>query len=139
MMSRSYTKLIKLKTFNDRFEYLKLGGIIGKETFGFDRYLNQMLYSSTKWKKIRDSIIIRDNACDLAIEDRSIISKILIHHINPITVKDVELDRDILYDDDNLISTSMLTHNSIHFGDKLTTINLSMERKANDTCPWRYK
>lgn len=138
-MSRSYNKLIKLKTFIERYEYLKIRGIVGEETFGFDRYLNQILYSSNKWKKTRDSIIIRDNACDLAMDNYSITSRILIHHINPITVKDVELDRDILYDHDNLVCTSMLTHNSIHFGDKLTTINLSIDRKPNDTCPWHCK
>lgn len=136
-MIRTYSGLLRLDTFEERYEYLKMGGIIGESTFGFDRYLNQLLYTSGPWKKIRDKIIIRDKACDLGMEDYEIRSKILVHHINPITPEDVELDRDIIYDPENLICTSLNTHNAIHFGDESLLPKLPVDRRRNDTCPWR--
>jgi hypothetical protein len=137
MMTRCYSELKRLKTFEERYRYLKLGGVVGEITFGFDRYLNQMIYTSSKWKKTRDSIIIRDNACDLGIEGREINSKIFIHHMNPITAEDVELERELMYDPENLICVSMFTHNAIHFGDESQLQKLPIERQRNDTCPWR--
>lgn len=152
-MIRHYRDLTRLKTFEERYEYLRLSNIVGQATFGFDRYLNQMLYTSSKWKRTRDNIIIRDNACDLGVEGYEIgdnllygiTSKdkpkvrvsIIIHHMNPITVDDVEEDRDILYDPEFLISTTLNTHNAIHFGDKSLLYKLPIDRKRNDTCPWK--
>lgn len=134
---KCYRKLIRLKTFEERYDYLKIGGIVGRETFGYDRYLNQLLYTSGPWKKTRDNIIIRDNACDLSMEDYHIRGSILVHHINPITAEDIELDRDIVYDPENLISTSLNTHNAIHYGDESLLPKLPVQRRRNDTCPWK--
>jgi hypothetical protein len=138
MKIRCYRELQKLKTFNERFEYLKLYGVVGESTFGFDRYLNQLFYTSKRWRKTRDDIIIRDNACDLGIEGYEIHNGILIHHMNPITIEDVESDRDILYDPEFLICTSKSsTHNAIHFGDESLLPKPPIERRRNDTCPWK--
>lgn len=135
---RCYRELQRLKTFKERFEYLKLYGIVGESTFGFDRYLNQLFYNSKRWKRSRDDIIIRDNGCDLGIEGYEIHNGILIHHMNPVTVEDVELDRDILYDPEFLICTSRnTTHNAIHFGDESLLPKPLLERRRNDTCPWK--
>jgi hypothetical protein len=136
---RSYHEIQKIKTFEERFRYLKLKGVVGESTFGFDRYLNQLLYNKPRWKGTRDKVIIRDNAYDLGMEDYEIKSFILIHHMNPITVEDIELGRDIVYDPEFLICTSKLTHNAIHFGDESLLPKLPVERKPNDTCPWRQK
>lgn len=136
-MIRTYSELIKIPTFLDRFRYLQLGGQVGVETFGYDRYLNQMLYRTTEWKRFRNEIIIRDNGCDLACEGYEIVGKILIHHINPISVEDVLL-RDLkVFDPENVISTTLNTHNAIHYGDESLLITEPIERKPNDTCPWR--
>ena len=135
-MIRNYTKLSKLKTFEDRYEYLRLNGTVGESTFGYDRYLNQILYGSRRWKKSRDEVIIRDEGCDLGIEDRAIHDKILVHHMNPITIEDVEMERDIVFDPEYLISTSHNTHNAIHYGDGSKLCKLPIERRKNDTCPW---
>lgn len=138
MMSiRNYTDLMKLKTFKERFLYLKLGGLVGNETFGFERYLNQVFYRSYRWKKVRDSIIIRDYGCDLGIEGREIYDKIIIHHMNPISSEDIEIESDLLLDPEFLISTSHLTHNAIHYGDEKFLFDGFTERFQNDTCPWR--
>lgn len=134
---RSYSELISIPTFEERFEYLRLDGRVGAETFGFDRYLNQKLYRSQKWKRIRDSIIIRDNGCDLACEGYEIHGKIIIHHINPITVEDIINENSIVFDPENLISTTHSTHNAIHYGDESLLITGPIERRANDTCPWK--
>lgn len=136
-MIRTYRELLKLKTFMERYEYLRLGSTIGESTFGFDRYLNQLLYNSKRWKKTRDDIIIRDNGCDLGLEDYEIHSRIIVHHMNPITIDDVEFDRDILYDPEGLICTSNNTHNAVHFGDESLLPKPLVERRPNDTCPWR--
>lgn len=135
-MIRTYSELIKLKTFEERYEYLRLGGSVGRSTFGFDRYLNQMLYTSSRWRSLRDHIIIRDNACDLGIKDREILSKIIIHHMNPITPDDIRYARDHVFDPEFLISTSNNTHNAIHFGDESLLYILPPERKPGDTSLW---
>jgi hypothetical protein len=137
MITRCYKELKRLTTFNDRYRYLKLSGVVGETTFGFDRYLNQLLYTSRRWKKIRDDIIIRDSACDLGMDGFEINDVILVHHINPITVEDIELERNIVYDPEFLICTSKLTHNAIHFGDESLLPKLPVQRRPNDTCPWR--
>lgn len=136
MMIRTYDELIKLKTFEERYEYLRLGGSVGRSTFGFDRYLNQMLYTSSRWRSLRDHIIIRDNACDLGIKDREILSKIIIHHMNPITPDDIRYARDHVFDPELLISTSSNTHNAIHFGDDSLLYRLPPERRPGDTSLW---
>lgn len=134
---RSYSELIALPTFEERFEYLKLNGRVGKDTFGFDRYLNQTFYRSSKWKSIRDQVIIRDNGCDLGIYGYDITGRILIHHMNPITMDDIEKESDFLLDPEYLICTTHNTHNAIHYGNDNLTIKLPMERTPNDTCPWK--
>ena len=135
---RTYSDLIKLPTFEERFEYLRLNGSVGKETFGFDRYLNQNFYKSSEWKRIRDSVIIRDNGCDLGMIDREIFGRILIHHMNPISVEDIHNCSDILMNPEYLISTTHNTHNAIHYGDSSLLIVDPIERTKNDTCPWRH-
>lgn len=136
-MIRTYTELIKFKTFEDRFRYLNLRGEVGAETFGHARYLNQMLYTSRRWRSIRDKIIIRDEGCDLGIIDRLIFDQVVVHHMNPITMEDIEDETDIVFDLEYLICTTPRTHNAIHFGDESILIQLPEERKKNDTIPWR--
>lgn len=136
-MFKSYRELRRLITFEERFEYLKLCGIVGRSTFGFERYLNQVLYRSRDWKLSRNEVIIRDDGCDLGIKDREIFGQLLIHHINPITIDDIERGADCVFDPDNLITTVLNTHNAIHYGDKSLLISLPKERTRNDTCPWR--
>lgn len=137
MRIKTYSELITLPTFEERFEYLQLKGIVGQETFGFDRYLNQILYNSKEWKHLRNEIIVRDNGCDLALEGFEIHGRILIHHINPITIDDVIKRREIVFDPENLICVTHNTHNAIHYGDKSLLITGPIERRANDTCPWK--
>lgn len=137
MRIKTYSELITFSTFEDRFEYLQLKGIVGQETFGFDRYLNQILYNSKEWKHLRNKIIVRDNGCDLALEGFEIYGRILIHHINPITIDDVIKRRGIVFDPENLICVTHNTHNAIHYGDKSLLITGPIERRANDTCPWK--
>lgn len=135
---RTYSELIKLPTFEERFEYLRLSAIVGDPTFGYERFLNQVFYRSPEWKRIRNEVIRRDNGCDLAIEDRSIIDRIEIHHITPITSDDIENNGDLLYDLNNLICTSPNTHKAIHYGDmSLITRSEPIVRRPNDTCPWK--
>ena len=136
-MNRTYLQLIEFETFEERFEYLRLDGFVGAETFGSSRQLNQVLYQSYEWKKIRDMIILRDNGCDLGIEGRDIFEHAYIHHLNPITKKQI-LDRDpILFDPNNLITVSYQTHQAIHYGDKSILLLDPIERFANDVAPWR--
>lgn len=138
-MSKSYSELCTLKTFAERFQYLKLSGRIGEETFGSDRYLNQAFYRSKEWLTVRRRIIIRDNACDLGVEGFNISDQsfLIIHHINPITVQDI-LDRDFkVFDPENLITVSKTTHNALHYGDDKQLIMEINERRPNDTCPWK--
>lgn len=135
---RTYSELIALPTFEERYEYLRLNGRVGVDTFGFDRYLNQQLYQrSPKWRKARNTVIIRDNGCDLGVEGFEIFGKITVHHINPITMEDILYDRDWIYDPEFLICTSHNTHNAIHYGDKNLLITGPVERTTNDTCPWK--
>lgn len=134
---KTYNELLKFNTFKDRFNYLKLGGKVGEDTFGFNRYLNQLFYTSSEWKRLRDSIIIRDRGCDLGIEGYEIGSGILIHHIEPITIIDIKNRDAKLLDPNNLICVSKRTHNAIHFGDESILYEDSFERFPNDTSPWR--
>lgn len=134
---RSYSELVKLPRFIDRYRYLKLNGTIGDKTFGYDRYLNQILYQSTEWRRFRRNIVIRDNGCDLATPGHEIQGKILIHHINPIILRDIEQRDTKVFDPENVISTSLLTHNAIHYGDESILITEPIERRPNDTCPWK--
>lgn len=138
MMSiKTYSELITLPTFEERYRYLKLGGKIGVETFGYDRYLNQILYNSPEWKRFRDKMIIRDNGCDLALEGFEIHGMILLHHINPISVEDVLRRDPKIFDPENVVSTILNTHNAIHYGDESLLMLAPKPRVANDTCPWR--
>lgn len=134
---KSYSTVILLPTLEERFNHLKLSGKVGAETFGYDRYLNQILYHDPEWRRIRNDVIIRDNGCDLGVEDYEIKGRILVHHINPITIDDVKLRRYCVFDLDNLICTSHDTHNAIHYGDVNLLPKNPIERKPNDTCPWR--
>lgn len=129
--------MIQLEKFLDRYEYLKLDGIIGEETFGYDRYINQKLYRSKEWRDIRHKVIVRDEGCDLAHSDFPIHGKIIIHHINPITIEDINNSNPIVFDLDNLICVTMNTHNAIHYGDQELLPQDPVERTAFDTCPWR--
>lgn len=140
MNIRTYSELITFPTFEERFQYLNLDGVVGKDTFGYDRYINQQLYHrSRKWKKARDKVIIRDNGCDLGIEGREIYGKIIVHHMNPITMEDILNDRDWIYDPEFLICTTHVTHNAIHYGDEHLLITAPVERSPNDTCPWKQR
>ena len=137
MIIKTYSELIQFPTFIERYRYLKIGGRVGEDTFGHDRYLNQALYSSYEWKRFRREIILRDNGCDLGCEDRELYEKILIHHINPITIEDVIRRDPKIFDPENVISTSHITHNAIHYGDESLLFTELIERRPNDTCPWR--
>lgn len=136
---RRYSELIKLSTFEERFEYLKLSGSVGEDTFGFDRYLNQAFYKSREWKKIRDEVIIRDNACDLAMPGHEIYKYVLIHHMNPISKMDILDATDILLNPEYLISVTRDTHNAIHYGDKTLLQSEPIFRTQYDTCPWKRR
>ena len=138
MSIRTYSELITIPTFKERFEYLQLKGSVGKDTFGYDRHLNQVLYRSPEWKRLRNQIIIRDCGCDLACEGYDIHSKVLIHHLNPITVEDVLARSRKVFDPDNLVCVSHNTHNAIHYGDVDLLITGPIIRTKNDTCPWRH-
>lgn len=134
-----YSELITLPTFEERFRYLKLDGVVGEETFGFDRYLNQIFYQSYEWRKIRDLVIIRDNGCDLGIEGREIRDKILIHHMNPISKSDILNRSEFLLNPEYLICTYKNTHDAIHYGDESILYQEPIERTKYDTCPWRKR
>lgn len=136
---KTYSELIKFVTFNERFRYLKLDGSVGQETFGFDRYLNQSFYRRTEWKNVRNYVIMRDNACDLGIEEREIPNgvKIYIHHMNPITIEDIKNKADWILDPEFLITVTKRTHNAIHYSDESILYEEPIIRIKNDTCPWR--
>lgn len=137
-MFRTYTELSKLKTFEERFEYLRLDGQVGKETFGFDRIFNQIFYRSVEWKRVRDQVIIRDCGCDLGVLGHEIYGqRILIHHMNPISLEDLERRTEILMNPEYLVTTIHNTHQAIHYGDEDLLIKLPRERTKNDTCPWK--
>ena len=134
---RTYSELIRLPTFEERFRYLKLDGLVGKDTFGFDRYLNQEFYRSKEWKEVRDFVIVRDNGCDLGMDGYDIVGRIYIHHMNPITVNDIVYSSDFLLNPDYLICVSHNTHNAVHYGDEDLLVTAPVERRKNDTCPWK--
>lgn len=137
-MMRSYSELIKLPTFEERFNYLRLDGEIGEETFGFDRYMNQSFYRCGEWKRVRDQVIVRDNGCDLGIPDRQLYDNIIIHHMNPVTREDLINKSHLLMDPEYLICVSKNTHNAIHYGDESLLVSTKIiERRPNDTCPWK--
>ena len=137
MTIKNYEDLIKIKKFEDLFEYLKVPGLVGDFTFGGHRYLNQQLYRSPEWKKVRMETILRDNGCDLAHPDHPIYGKVFIHHIEPITYNDI-LNRDSkIFDLENLVCVTFETHNALHYGDASLLQKEFMERTKNDTCPWR--
>jgi len=138
MNSKSYSELITIPTYEERLAYLLLYGSVAQDTFGFQRYLNQVLYNSPEWKRIRRQVILRDAACDLACDGYEIPNRALIHHINPITIDDIRLQRPIVFDLDNLITTTLNTHEIIHYGSLQDINNLRMvERTPNDTTLWR--
>ena len=138
MTTRCYSEIKKLKTFEERFNYLKLGSRVGDVTFGYDRLFNQALYSSPMWKTARRDVIVRDNGCDLGIEDRIITGRVIVHHINPISLEDIEKKNPELFNPEYLICVSHDTHNAIHYGDEHLIIKTELkERSPNDTCPWK--
>lgn len=136
-MIKTYSEMTKFRAFESRYNYLRLGGVVGRSTFGYDRYLNQLLYNSRRWKRVRDEVIIRDNGCDLGIEDFEIKDKIIVHHMNPITIEDIETERDVIFNPEFLICTSSNTHNAIHYSDSSLLPTMPIERTRNDTCPWK--
>lgn len=136
---RTYTELMSLSTFEERYRYLKLNGRVGEDTFGFDRYINQLFYKSRDlWLPVRDQIIIRDNGCDLGIEDREIRGqRILVHHMNPIAKEDILNHTEYLLNPEYLICTTKNTHDAIHYGNEDLLLVVPQERSRNDTCPWK--
>ena len=138
MSIRTYSELIILPTFEERFKYLQLNGRVGDSTFGFDRYINQNFYRSAEWKRIRDLVIMRDNGCDLALEGYEIYGRILIHHMNPITISDIKFSTEYLMNPEYLICVTHNTHNAIHYGDEKQIITGPIVRTKNDTCPWKH-
>ena len=137
MKIRSYSELLTMPTFEERFEYLKVDGVVGQKTFGYDRYANQILYTSGEWRHLRRTIIIRDDGNDLACEGFEIRGIIFLHHMNPISLDDILERRPIVFDPENLIITSLNTHNAIHYSNAKILPLGPIERKPNDTCPWR--
>lgn len=139
MRIRSYTELSSLKTFEERYNYLRLNGRVGADTFGFDRIFNQRFYqNSIEWKRIRNHVIVRDNGCDLGVEGYEITGqRIIIHHMNPITLEDIRKGSEFLLDPEYLITTVHSTHNAIHYGDERLLAKTPIERSRNDTCPWK--
>lgn len=135
---KTYSELITLPTFKERYEYLRLGGTVGEDTFGFDRYLNQAFYKSKEWLDLRDYIVTRDNGRDLGVEGYEIYGRILIHHMNPIEKIDIIQRTDFLLNPEYLISTRKKTHDAIHYGDYNALIEPTITRTKNDTCPWRH-
>lgn len=133
---RSYRELSRIPTFEERYRYLRLQGRVGMDTFGHDRYMNQILYASAEWKRFRREILIRDEGCDLGIPDRVIQGKVLIHHINPLTVEDLEKRSYAIFDPDNVICVSHMTHQAIHYGDEALLPKDPIERRPGDHCPW---
>lgn len=139
MSIKTYSELKTFNSFEDRFNYLKLDGSIGIETFGFDRIFNQRFYTSKEWKDVRDFVIVRDNGCDLGVEGFDIYGqRIIIHHLNPIALEDIDRRTDFLLNPEYLITTTHQTHNAIHYGDENLLVKSPIERSKNDTCPWRH-
>ena len=136
-MIRTYSELVRHRTFEERFKYLSLKGEVGFETFGFDRYLNQKFYRSHEWKQIRDFVIVRDSGCDLGIEGREIQSHIVVHHMNPLSISDITDSTDYLLNPEFLICVSNNTHQAIHYGSEESLVTEPKIRTPNDTCPWK--
>lgn len=134
---RTYSELIALPTFEERYDYLRLGGKVGEETFGFDRWINQKFYKDPEWLAVRDQVIIRDEGCDLAIPGREIYGRILVHHMNPITMDDIMQRTELLLNPEYLICTIKSTHDAIHYGDRTLLATGPVQRSRNDTCPWK--
>lgn len=137
MNIRTYSELCRLATFEERYRYLRLDGAVGEDTFGFDRYLNQMFYGSKEWKTVRDFVIVRDNGYDLGIDGYEIKGRIYIHHMNPIKQQDILQQSEFLLNPEYLISTTHMTHNAIHYGDEKLLVQVPAERTKYDTCPWK--
>lgn len=137
MSIRTYSELITIPTFEERYRYLRLGGRVGEDTFGFDRWINQTFYKSKEWLAVRDYVITRDMGCNLAMPDREIYGRILVHHMNPIRVEDIVQRSDYLLNPEYLICVDKITHDAIHYGDEGLLIITPPERTKNDTCPWR--
>lgn len=135
---RRYSELVKIPSFKERYEYLRLNGSVGKETFGFDRYMNQAFYRSYEWKRVRDIVIARDNGCDLGIPGREIYGRIIIHHMNPILPEDIRDRNDVILDPEYLITTINETHLAIHYGDEHILLQEPIKRFPGDTCPWKH-
>lgn len=135
---KCYSELILLPTFEERFQYLRLDGIVGQETFGFDRYMNQYFYRSKEWRRVRDIVIARDAGCDLGVPGHEIFARVLIHHMNPIRPEDIRNRSDILLNPEYLITTAHETHQAIHYGDETLLITPPTPRARNDTCPWKH-
>lgn len=136
-MNKSYTELSRLETFEERFKYLENDGVVGQPTFGSKRYLNQILYKTPEWKRVRRDVILRDNACDLGIPDRAIGGRVIIHHINSISEKDILERSPKIFDMENLICVSHITHEALHYGNEQLLIKDAIVRRPNDTCPWK--
>ena len=136
MRIRTYQELSRLETFDERYDYLKLGGQVGEATFGFDRWVNQRFYQSREWKLVRNRVIVRDDGCDLGVPGYEIEVKLLVHHINPLTPDDLEYGESWIFDPEFLITTSKMTHNAIHYGDKSLLPQPHVERKPGDTRLW---
>lgn len=136
-MIRTYSRLIEIPSFEDRYRYLRLGGKVGETTFGMDRYLNQVFYNTDEWKRIRRLVVLRDCGCDLGIADREIMGLIIVHHMNPITKDDIVRRSKFLLDPEYLICVSKNTHDAIHYGDESLLVLPIIERTPYDTCPWK--
>ena len=134
---RTYDELITFPTFEERYNYLRIKARVGEDTFGVDRYMNQMFYRSKEWKRIRDIVILRDNGCDLGVEGYDVYEKAVIHHMNPLSIDDIKHASDNLMNPRYLITVSFNTHQAIHYGTELGLITLPKERRPNDTCPWK--
>lgn len=139
MITKSYSELIKITDYFERFEYLKIGGKVGEETFGFDRWLNQIFYKSVEWRSFRRKIILRDLGCDMAMKGFDILDRIVVHHINPITKYDILNRTPKLFDYENTVCVADLTHKAIHYGDKKLLPQPIIVRTKNDTCPWKMQ
>lgn len=135
---KCYSELVLLPTFEERYRYLRLGGCVGQETFGFDRYMNQYFYRSPEWRSVRDIVISRDAGCDLGIEGREIFGRVLIHHMNPVRPEDILNRSELILDPEYLITTIHETHQAIHYGDESLLVLPPIERAKYDTCPWKH-
>lgn len=136
--TKTYSEMLSYDNFDDRFEYLKLNGNVAEDTFGYNRFINQQFYKSKEWKRVRDQVIVRDNGCDLGIQDKPINGKIYIHHMNPLVLDDISFSTDNLLDPEYLVCVSMNTHNALHYGNiNNVKSNIIIERQPNDTCPWK--